>query len=170
MKHVPVHKLREMPGNPRQITSSELKALVRSIREFGMPQPLVVYAGPEKEHVGEIIGGHQRWKAAKLAGWKTVPVIPWRGPYRKARALNVALNKISGDWDLEKLADFLRDLEDVEVTGFTREEIEALFPQPTAYTRTLAPAENLYVEETAEEVDGEEVRIRRCACCGQPIR
>ncbi len=167
--YVPIGKLREMPGNPRFISAKEMEDLKRSLRTFGMSEPIVVYAGPDKAHVGEIIGGHQRWKAAKALGWKEVPVILWRGPYERAKQLNVALNKIHGEWDMDKLYAFLSDLPEVEVTGFTREEVEALMPRITSYTPQMAPVEDYVTEEEEESEGGEKVRVRRCLCCGRPL-
>lgn len=168
--YVPVEKLREMPGNPRTISAKEMEDLKRSLRTFGFSDPIIVYAGPEKEHVGEIIGGHQRWKAARALGFRKVPAILWKGPYVRARQFNVALNKVHGDWDMDKLYAFLSDLPDVDVTGFTKEEVEALMPKITAYSPKMAPVED-YVTEEEEEVSesGEKVRVRRCLCCGRPM-
>ena len=53
----------------------------------------------------------------------------------KEKALNVALNKISGEWDNDKLALLIADLQgadfDVSLTGFEPEELEDLFREDT---------------------------------------
>lgn len=53
----------------------------------------------------------------------------------KEKALNVALNKISGEWDNDKLALLISDLQgadfDVSLTGFEPEELEDLFREDT---------------------------------------
>ena len=77
------------------------------------------------------IGGHQRLLAARRLGLKTVPVIYVDLTVEQARLLNVALNKISGDWDQELLARLLADLQpldaiDLSLTGFSEDELDKL--------------------------------------------
>jgi ParB-like chromosome segregation protein Spo0J len=74
-----------------------------------MVQPIVA-----RRSDGVILGGHQRYQAAKDEGWREVPVVWWEGPDAKARALNLALNRISGDWDEKKLGEVLAGLADVD--------------------------------------------------------
>lgn len=71
VQQVALSKLAESPTNPRQLFG-DLSGLVESIREHGVLQPLVA------RHVGEqleLVFGHRRFRAAKEAGLKTVPVI-----------------------------------------------------------------------------------------------
>ena len=95
--------------NPRRIAPQELAKLRRSLQEFGMVQPIVARRSDQL-----VIGGHQRLQAAIAEGWSEVPVIWWEGSDKQARALNLALNKISGQWDEAKLATVLSELADVE--------------------------------------------------------
>jgi len=65
--------LQPNPLQPRaNITADSLKDLVSSIRESGILQPLIVAKTPAGY---QIIAGERRWRAAKLAGLITVPVI-----------------------------------------------------------------------------------------------
>lgn len=112
------------PANPRQIGKSELEALTRSIGEFGLVDPIIARRDDKI-----VIGGHQRLQAARKLGLQTVPVIFLDIDESKARLLNVALNKISGEWDdelLARLLDNLGDQVDPTLTGFDESEIEGL--------------------------------------------
>jgi ParB-like chromosome segregation protein Spo0J len=77
-----------------------------------------------------VIGGHQRLVAARRLGYKQVPTIFVDLSAEQSHVLNLALNKISGDWDEELLARMLADLQasaiDLEVSGFDGDEINRL--------------------------------------------
>lgn len=109
--------------NPRKISAEDMASLRRSIREFSLVQPIVLQMPGNR-----IIAGHQRRDAAIAEGLAKVPVTRLRISDAKAKAMNLALNRISGEWDDEKLAGLLRDLEDFErgLTGFGEEEIAKL--------------------------------------------
>ncbi len=126
VKQVPVGVLRPDPFNPRRISDGELEALVRSIREFGLVDPIIA-----RREDSTVIGGHQRLVAARRLGLETVPVIYVDLSPEQAKLLNLALNKISGDWDQELLARLLSDLQeapdvDVTLSGFDEDEIAML--------------------------------------------
>ena len=72
---LPIGDLRPDPANPRRISDGELESLTRSIREFGLVEPVVVR---KEDHV--VIGGHQRLLAARRLGLKQVPVIGYHSP------------------------------------------------------------------------------------------
>jgi len=126
IEHVAPDTLLPCAGNPRTISAGQMAALQRSITQFGFVDPLVVRRADRT-----VIGGHQRLEAAKTLGLKTVPVVFVDLTESEASLLNIALNKISGDWDLEQLGQILielRDLPDVDVSlsGFDTQELEDL--------------------------------------------
>lgn len=185
---VPIDSIRPMPGNPRRITGEELRALRRSMRVIGIPQPIIVYRNEKSKHDGEIIGGHQRYKAIKQmlnlppTKWGrmrpylekgVIPTIDWRGTYRKAKAANVALNKISGDFDIDKLGEFISGIGDkslIRATGFTDEELAALTESLGKYTPKLAPGEIGEINLEDVEVNKKPIKPRkekkiRCPQC-----
>ena len=116
--------------NPRKDlkeTDPEYIKLKNSVEHFGYVEPVIV----NKRNM-TVVGGHQRIKVLKDLGYKDIEVVYVDLDINDEKALNIALNKISGDWDAEKLEDLLRDLSlspdyDVELTGFTTNEIETLF-------------------------------------------
>ena len=110
------------PGDP------EYDKLKKSILEFDMVEPLVW-----NEKTGNLVGGHQRLKILKELGIKQVEVSVVNLSEVKEKALNLALNKISGEWDFPKLKDLLEEIDtgefDIEITGFDEMEIEDLMTQ-----------------------------------------
>jgi len=113
------------PYNPRTITDHDLEALRRSLRFFGTVEPIVVNRRSDR-----IVGGHQRVRAAEAEGIATLPCVFVDLDEPSERQLNLALNRIHGEWDMEKLEEVLRELEaagaDLDLTGFTTVEIDEL--------------------------------------------
>jgi len=117
-----VRDLKYYPSNPRIMTSEVLEKLKKSITEFGCVEPLVINEN------NEVIGGNQRLKAMWELGVDEVPVVIVSLSKSKEKALNLALNKIVGEWDYRLLADFVVDLpeEDIELTGFDDVELKKI--------------------------------------------
>ena len=111
--------------NPRKITTEQQAALQRSLAEFGTVEPIII-----NRATGNVVGGHQRLDALLALGETETDVLVGDWSAEKEKALNVALNKIHGDWDEVKLADVLTELQSAELeialTGFSEEEIERL--------------------------------------------
>jgi len=82
---------------------------------------------------GRVVGGHQRLEVMADLGIDEATVSVVSLDEAKEKALNLALNKISGEWDMPKLKDLLEELDtgafDIEITGFDAGEIEDLFNQ-----------------------------------------
>ena len=110
------------PGDP------EYEKLKKSILEFDMVEPLVW-----NKQTGNLVGGHQRLKVLQELGVEKVDVSVVDLSPVKEKALNIALNKIQGEWDFPKLKDLLQELDtgefDIEMTGFDVKEIEDLMTQ-----------------------------------------
>ncbi len=121
---VAIGDLKPSPYNPREISGHDFDALKRSLSEFGFVDPVIA------NRDNTIIGGHQRVEAAKALGITTVPVVYVDLPKEKAKVLNLALNRISGEWDKDKLKELLVELNnlsvDLSLTGFTDDEVSAL--------------------------------------------
>lgn len=108
------------PGDP------EYEKLKRSIEQFGYVEPVIW-----NKTTGHVVGGHQRLKVMLDLGFTDVECVVVELDEAKEKALNVALNKISGDWDKDKLALVIADIQasdfDVAFTGFDPAEIDELF-------------------------------------------
>jgi DNA modification methylase len=126
IEHIGTAELAQMaaPYNPRRISEHDLDALRRSLKFFGTVEPIIV-----NRRSGHIVGGHQRVKAAEAEEIATLPVVYVDLDEPSEKQLNIALNRISGEWDPEKLEAVLADLKaggaDPGLTGFTDEELEA---------------------------------------------
>ena len=74
--HLDVESLEAGAFQPRRTFEEDaLIELVSSIREKGVLQPLLVRKHPQKDGMYEIVAGERRYRAAKIAGLKEVPVI-----------------------------------------------------------------------------------------------
>ena len=134
--------------NPRQITDEELEKLRTSLDEFGYIEPIIV-----NDVNMHIVGGNQRAKALKALGYEEVDVVYVHlEDLAKEKACNVALNKISGEWDNDKLKIVLEDIElsdiDVSLTGFDEIELTEL-----AVKEPVDIVEDDYTFEDEEEVE-----------------
>ena len=128
LKVLPISVLKPAEYNPRKKLKPgdrEYKKIKDSIEEFGFADPLVVNADMT------IIGGHQRLNVAIDLGYTEVPCAVVDVDKTREKALNIALNKITGEWDEQLLADLLTDLKDsdydLDYTGFDAPEVDALF-------------------------------------------
>ena len=115
--------------NPRKDLKpgdEEYEKLKRSIEQFGYVEPVIW-----NRTTGRVVGGHQRLKVLIDMGVNEVDCVVVEMDENKEKALNVALNKISGEWDKDKLALLISDLQaedfDVSLTGFDAAEIDDLF-------------------------------------------
>ena len=131
IRKMPIDQLNPAAYNPRkdlQPGDPEYEKLKRSIQEFDLVEPLVW-----NERTGRLVGGHQRLKVLQDLGYTEIEVSVVDLPEDKEKVLNIALNKIQGDWDYPKLKDLLEELDtgafDLELTGFDIEEIEDLMTQ-----------------------------------------
>jgi len=126
IKKAPVKDLVSPEWNPRQITNEELDKLKTSLEEFGYIEPIII-----NDVNNHVVGGNQRLRALIALGYDEVDVVYVHiEDINKEKACNVALNKISGDWDEDKLRTVLEDIElspiDIRLTGFDELELTEL--------------------------------------------
>ena len=129
IQKIPVEKLNPAKYNPRKDLKPgdpEYEKLKKSIETFGYVEPVIW-----NKRTGHIVGGHQRLKILLEQGAAEVDCVVVDMNETEEKALNVALNKVSGDWNLPKLADLISELDeamfDIDLTGFDAAEIEDLF-------------------------------------------
>lgn len=113
--------------NPRKTLKpgdTEYEALKNSLERFGLAEPLIVNKVTER-----LISGHQRLNVLKASGIKEAEVVLVELNEDQEKLLNIALNKIDGDWDYKKLDVLFEDIkaDDIKFTGFTPEELKNLF-------------------------------------------
>lgn len=126
-KKLPIGSLIPASYNPRkdlQPGDAEFEKIRRSIEEFGYVEPVIVNSDMT------IIGGHQRVKVLSALGHTEIDCVIVQVDKTKEKALNIALNKITGEWDTASLAQLLSDLDkesyNLELTGFDWDEAEKL--------------------------------------------
>ena len=144
LSQVKVDELKFAPYNPRKMSREELEKLKRSITEFGYVEPIVV-----NKRTMHVVGGNQRLKVLKELGIETVDVVFVDLPLEKEKALNLALNRIQGEWDLERLKEILEELDDqtLLLTGFNEDEIDNLLKE----FEPIEPPDELFESSSAKD-------------------
>ena len=126
---LPLGQLRPAAYNPRKAlkpSDKEYQKIKNSIQKFGYVEPIIV------NYDMTVIGGHQRLTVLKDLGYTEAQcVVLHIEDEAKVKALNIALNKLSGEWNEQLLADLLVNLQDaqfdLDLTGFEAPEIDQLF-------------------------------------------
>ena len=123
-------ELRPADYNPRrklQPGEPEYEKIARSIEDFGYCDPIIINAD------GTIIGGHQRHQVLMDFGAEYADVVVVDLPKDKEKALNIALNKITGKWDAAKLTELIGELDlegyDLTKTGYDGAELQGILDQ-----------------------------------------
>lgn len=126
VQEIKVELLNAAPYNPRialEPGMPEYEKLKHSIETFGNVEPIVW-----NKRTGNVVGGHQRLSVLKNMGYETVPCSVVDLDDTDEKLLNIALNKIKGQWDYDKLEDILKDFDHEVATasGFSAEEIAVI--------------------------------------------
>ena len=116
-------KIKDLIGaeyNPRELTKDQYKQLKDSLLRFGVVDPVIVNKHPERDNI--IIGGHQRSKVWGDMGNESIPTVELSLTLDKEKELNVRLNKNTGQFDMDMLANNF-DTEDLIEWGFSEGEL-----------------------------------------------
>ena len=138
--------------NPRKELTPEdpeYQKIKRSIQEFGYVDPIIINSD------NTIIGGHQRATVLKDLGYEEIEAVAVDLDKTKEKALNIALNKITGEWDMQKLAEVMAELEkelDATITGFDEEQIQGLIDQINEMADLDIEEDNFNTDEALEEI------------------
>ena len=136
--------------NPRvdlQPEDEEYQAIERSLKRHGLVQPIVW-----NRRTNTVVSGHQRLTVLEAQGETEVTVSVVDLDDIQEKELNVALNKITGEWDDDKLSAILNELgEEATDTGFTLPEIDVLRDElKSHFDDVTAPDEEEPTEEPEE--------------------
>ena len=161
---VDINELISPEYNPRQITDDEMEKLKNSINEFGYVAPIIV-----NKHNNHIVGGNQRYEALKSLGYEEIDVVYIHEKDKnREKALNIALNKISGEWDEVKLNQIFTEMklagfDKVSLTGFEDYEVQELsFINDINYDDDFDLSDDDLSEDEEEEVKKEEITCPYC--------
>lgn len=148
---IPVAKLKAAEYNPRRALKpgdAEYEKLKRSITEFGYVEPVIW-----NKQTGNVVGGHQRLTVMRDLGITEIDCVVVDLDPMREKALNVALNKIQGEWDKDKLAALLTEFDgsefDVTLTGFDAAEVDELL---NAFYSKEAVQDDFDVDEETEKI------------------
>lgn len=151
LKTKKIADLSEHPKNPRQLSEREFKQLQKSIAKFGMIDKPII------NRDGTIIGGHQRLKVLEEMGYTEVEV--WIPDIdltdEQVDQLNIRLNKNTGDWDWDILANEW-DADDLLDWGFSEHEL-------------FVTKEEEEAEEASEKEEEGKKKPNLCDKCKQEI-
>lgn len=180
IEHIKITDLKPAEYNPRRISDEDYQKLKNSISTFGLVDPIIVNL--KNMH---IVGGHQRYDVlldehmldndflAELpmirlgdVGFVFTDTNLSIADDDHEKALNLALNKISGDWDNDKLSMVLEDLEDsdldLELTGFEEYELMEL-----KFNNDIEYDDNISESDLSENTSSKEVKRIICPYCGK---
>ena len=152
IKTMQISQIKKADYNPRVALKPGdpvYEKLKNSIQTFGFCEPLIF-----NRRTGHLVGGHQRLGVLKDLGYTEAEVVVVELPLEQEKALNVALNKVQGDWDEGKLALLLDELTnvpefDVALTGFETDEISDILDRALT-TESQAKEEDFDVEEALD--------------------
>lgn len=149
IEYVDPKQLKHFPSNPRVMPDPQRQALNRSLKHFGYVDPLVVRQG------NEVVGGNQRLDDALTENLTEIPIVRVELSDSDAKALNLALNRIHGEWNMELLAPALADmkLSEIELTGFRTQDAKQVIGN--------ADLDNI----PTEKPEPEEIKVK-CPNCG----
>jgi DNA modification methylase len=133
------YKCKDLIGaeyNPRELTQKQYTDLKDSLLRFGVVDPVLVNINEDRKNI--IIGGHQRKRVWEELGNKTIPCVELDLTLDQERELNVRLNKNTGQFDMDALANYFDQdelidwgfesfefgMEDFEVDELGDEELE----------------------------------------------
>ena len=118
--HYPIGDLISAEYNPRQLTADQFNQLKDSVKRFGLVDPIIVNTHKERKNV--VVGGHQRLKVAQALKISKIPCVEVELPLDKERELNVRLNKNTGEWDWDTLANMF-DVKELTGWGFNEKSL-----------------------------------------------
>ena len=118
IEQIKASKLKPATYNPRQISTKQYKDLSKSIATFGLVDPIIV-----NKNGYVVIGGHQRLKVLNEMQTDTIPCVVLDLSKEKERELNVRLNKNTGDFDIDILANEF-DIDELVDWGFKHIDLD----------------------------------------------
>lgn len=127
--------------NPRRLSSKQFSELKKSFENLGTLEPAVINVNPERMNI--VISGHQRLKVAESLGMIEYPCVEVNFSEKKEREANIRMNKNTGEWDFEVLANEF-DLDDLKDWGFDCKDLKLMDHTEECYT--LNDKENVKCE------------------------
>ena len=151
--------------NPRQMTEKQNEDLKASMKRFGVVEPLLINMHKDRKNI--VIGGHQRLRVWKGLGHDTIPCWEIEVNRDRERELNVRLNKNTGEFDWDALANEF-DVEELTDWGFDENDllgdehyattVEAPVYEPTGIKPSIESlADSEKVDRLVEKIEASDV-------------
>lgn len=139
IKKIAIEKLTPAEYNPRielKPGDETYEKLKRSIETFGYVEPIIF-----NERSGTVVGGHQLLSVLRDLGETEVECVIVNMDENDEKALNIALNRVNGEWDMDKLSELLAEINssdyDATLTGFDLDEIEEMIQTAAPETEDI---------------------------------
>ena len=159
IEKIEINKLKAATYNPRQISTKQYKDLKESITKFGLVDPIIV------NKCYTIIGGHQRYKICKDLDYKDIGCIILDLNKEQERELNIRLNKNTGTFDMDILANEF-DIDQLVDWGFKHIDldvnIDKIVEQDNSATITIKEDDEIKAQELYNDLKkkGYNVKIK----------
>ena len=159
IEKIQIDKLKAATYNPRQISTKQYKDLKESITKFGLVDPIIV------NKCYTIIGGHQRYKICKDLDYKDIGCIILDLNKEQERELNIRLNKNTGDFDMDILANEF-DIDQLVDWGFKHIDldvnIDKIVEEDNSATITIKEDDEIKAQELYNDLKkkGYNVKIK----------
>ena len=159
IKKIDINKLQPASYNPRQISTKQYKDLKESINKFGLVDPIIV------NKCYTIIGGHQRYKICKDLDYKDIGCIILDLDKEQERELNIRLNKNTGEFDMDILANEF-DIDQLVDWGFKHIDldvnIDKIVDEDNSATITIKEDDEIKAQELYNDLkkQGYNVKIK----------
>ena len=144
--------------NPRQISSKQYKDLKESIKKFGLVDPIIV----NKDNT--VIGGHQRLKICKDLKYIEIDCVVLDLSKEEERELNIRLNKNTGDFDMDILANEF-DIEELTDWGFKHIDLDVNIDKieedkDDNYVITITEEDIVTAKALYKELEGRGLKVK----------
>jgi len=149
-----ISELKPAEYNPRELSDKQYKDIKNSLETFGIVDAVIINSNPDRKDI--IIGGHQRCKVWADLGNETIPTYAVNLPFEKEKELNVRLNKNTGEFDKDILAN-LFDVDELIEWGFEAWELGITDEEISDNNSDLDEGETFVLElvfdDAAEQLD-----------------
>ena len=115
---IKINKLKPATYNPRQISTKQYNDLKKSIERFGLVDPIII-----NKNGNVVVGGHQRLKICKELKHTELDCVVLDLSKAEERELNIRLNKNTGDFDMDILANEF-DIDELTDWGFKHIDLD----------------------------------------------
>ena len=144
--------------NPRQISSKQYKDLKESVKKFGLVDPIIV----NKDNT--VIGGHQRLKVCKELKYIEIDCVMLDLSKEEERELNIRLNKNTGDFDMDILANEF-DIEELTDWGFKHIDLDVNIDKieedkDDNYVITITEEDIVTAKALYKELEGRGLKVK----------